>query len=107
MPTSDRDTKSVLELKRTQRTIQQHINRLYKVCDALYEEIHAIKHHVGYKPPTLDSNFQQRQPQQQQQSQQQMNNPMNSLDNMPDFGDKMPGFGDDMPPQRKLKIIDN
>lgn len=94
MPTSDRDTKSVLELKRTQRTIQQHINRLYKVCDALYEEIHAIKHHTGYKPPALNSGSQQRQPQQQ------MNNPMNSLDNMSDFGD-------DMPPQRKLKIIDN
>ena len=30
----DKDTKSVLALKATQRTIQQSINQLFKICGA-------------------------------------------------------------------------
>ena len=88
----DREPKSISALKATQRVIQQNINRIYRICDALYEEIHTIKHFVGYKPPPLEGGRQQQSSRQ---------NPMESLETMPGFGD------DSAPTHRKLKIIDN
>lgn len=101
MPNADRDTKSVLELKKTQRTIQLNINRLYKICDALYEEIHNIKHFVNYKAPTLEASLGDRT----NGFQKQQVNPMSVLDNIDEF--TMPQQQSTGSTGRKLKIIDN
>ena len=44
-----KDTKSVLELKRSIVVIQQNINKLYNICSALYQEIQDVKHFVDFK----------------------------------------------------------
>ena len=101
---ADREPKSVLALKATQRVIQRNVNEIYKICSALYEEIHTIKHFIGYKPPSIESGVNQlrNQPlQQQQQQQQQQQNLMNNLDNLNDFAQSV------QTGHRKLKIIDN
>lgn len=102
MPSADRDTKSVLELKRTQRAIQININKLFRICDALYEEIHNIKHFIDYKPPSLEQNNRQSDTQNNFQRQQSSNNPMSVLDDVNEFTSST-----QQQPQRKLKIIDN
>ena len=45
----DRQSKNVLELKRSLRVVQQNINRLYSIASALFQEIQDIKHFVNYK----------------------------------------------------------
>ena len=95
----DRESKNVLELKKSLRVIQQNINRLYGICSAIYQEIQDIKHFVNYKH---DDNLGEVESTHTNISmgQKNMQDSMNILDNVEEFAETMPKG-------RRLRIINN
>lgn len=45
-----KESKSVLDLRKKMVATQTHINRIYTIISALYEEIQEVKRHTNYKP---------------------------------------------------------
>ena len=103
----DKEHKSLLEIKKNQRNIQNHINKVYNICSALYQEIQDVKQFVNYKHDDslgdVESSTTQlnNNPNSQKYTMQnQIQNSINVLDNVEDFTEKMPR-------NRKMKVVDN
>ncbi len=45
-----KENKALMDLKRKMVASQTHINRIYTIISALYEEIQEVKRHTNYKP---------------------------------------------------------
>ncbi len=95
----DRESKNVLEIKKSLRVIQQNINRIYGICSALFQEIQDVKHFVNYKQDDSLGEVESTHARINM-GQKDMQNSMNVLDNVE-------AFTDNMPKGRKLRIINN
>jgi hypothetical protein len=102
----DRQAKTYLELKKSQRNVKQNIERLYSISSALYQEIQDIKNFVNYKHNDDISDAENRigkinlQDQQPNKNRTPLQSSMSVLDNLEEYTESIPQ-------NRKMKIINN
>ena len=101
----ERESKQVLEIKKTQRNLQTHLNRIYNILSALYQETQDVKHFVNYKHDDSLGDVES--------SKTQLNNAQNqpkehfSLQNSMNILNNVEGYIDNVPKNIKLKVLDN